>query len=125
MSKILLIDDDDSVRTLLKEVLLDQDPDHVILMATDGLEGVNLAKQELPDAIISDVDMPNMNGYDVCKHLRSDPRTMKIPIMMLTGKDDLEGALEVMNYGADDHITKPFDVCEVAARLQILIRRGR
>ena len=125
MARILIIDDDDSVRSLLSEVFMSLDPKHEIFTAVDGLEGVLAAKKELPDVIITDVDMPNMNGYGVCKQLRIDPRTMKIPILMLTGKNDLTGAIEGMRYGADDHITKPFNVDEVAARLQALLLRGR
>lgn len=125
MARILIIDDDQNMRSLLKDIVLDLDPEHEIFTAADGLEGVLVAKKELPDVILTDVDMPNMNGYGVYKQLRSDPRTMRTPILMLTGKNDLAGAIEGMNCGADDHITKPFDVDEVAARLQILLLRGK
>lgn len=125
MARILIIDDDDNVRALLREVFLEHDPKHEIFTAADGLEGVLTAKKVLPDAIVTDVEMPNMDGYGVCRQLRSDPSTMKIPILVLTGKTDLDGAIEAMNSGADDHITKPYDVEEVAARLQILLLRGK
>ncbi|MFA6434908.1 MAG: response regulator [Elusimicrobiales bacterium] len=125
MARILIIDDDQNVRSLLSEIFLALDPKHEIFTAVDGLEGVLLAKKELPDVIITDVDMPNMNGYGVCRQLRMDPRTMKTPILMLTGQNDLAGAIEGMNCGADDHITKPFNVDEVAARLQALLLRGK
>jgi len=121
MAKILIIDDDAGIRALLFAVFSDMDKGHVVLTAPDGLKGVEVAKSEIPDAIVVDVDMPGLNGHEVCKQLRADPATRKISILMLTGTNDLAGAISGLGYGADDHITKPFIVDEVAARVQALL----
>jgi DNA-binding response OmpR family regulator len=124
MARILIIVDDPSVRTLLSEVFSGMEQKHLVTTAPDGLRGIESARLNIPDVIITDVDMPGLNGYDVCARLRADPATRLIPILMLTGTTNLEGAIKGIGLGADDHISKPFNVDEVAARVQALLLRA-
>jgi len=123
MARILVIDDDPGVRSLLSDIFSGMEQKHTVMEASDGLRGLELAKLHLPDVVVVDVDMPGLNGYEVCSHLRTDPATRRIPILMLTGTTNLPGAIKSLASGADDHITKPFDVDEVAARVQALLIR--
>ena len=122
MAKILIIDDDDNLRDMLADLFFSLDPEHTVETAKDGVEGVLAAKRLLPDLVVTDVEMPKMTGHEVCKKLKEDPATAGIPILMLTGANDLDSALGGLGCGADDHITKPFDLDEVAARAQALLR---
>jgi len=79
----------------------------------------------MPDIIIVDLDMPRLNGYGVCRRLREDPATAKTGILMLTGLNDLSGPTTGLASGADDHITKPFNINEVGARAQALLQRRK
>jgi len=122
MARILIIDDDAGVRALLAAVF--SEAKYEVLEAQDGVQGLAAAKLNAPDAVVLDVDMPGLNGYEVCQGLRADPATHTVPILMLTGTTDLNGAINCMSSGADDHITKPFDIDEVAARVQALLLRS-
>jgi DNA-binding response OmpR family regulator len=125
MARILVIDDDSGVRTLLSEVFSGMEQKHSVVEAPDGVKGLALAKLDPPDVIVVDVDMPGLNGYEVCLCLRAFPATRKVPILMLTGTTNLPGAMSGLASGADDHITKPFNVDEVAARVQSLLLRRK
>ncbi|HAF96227.1 MAG: hypothetical protein A2X34_05595 [Elusimicrobia bacterium GWC2_51_8] len=125
MSRILIIDDDPAVRTLLSEVFSSLEPRHEIMAAHDGKQGVEFAKLSVPDVVVLDLDMPGLNGYEVCSRLRAEPATCRVLILMLTGTTDLAGAMKGLAGGADDYITKPFNIDEVAARVQALLVRSR
>jgi DNA-binding response OmpR family regulator len=120
MARILIIDDEPNICTLLAETL--ENEKHAVLTAHDGTSGLEKARAELPDAIILDVEMPGLNGYEVCAGLRSRPETRRIPVLMLTGRNELPDAMKGMASGADDYITKPFDVEEVLWRVQALLK---
>lgn len=123
VANILIIDDDPGVRALLSEIFLERK--HSVSAAPDGVQGLAAAKLNVPDAIVLDVDMPGLNGYEVCARLRAGPETRLVPILMLTGTTNFPGAMHGLACGADDHITKPFNVEEVAARVQALLLRSR
>jgi len=125
MANVLIVDDDPGVRALLSEVLSGKELNHSVMTAIDGVQGLALAKSNIPDVIVVDVDMPGLNGYEVCSRLRANSATRLIPILMLTGKNDLNGAMKGLSSGADDHLTKPFNVDEVAARVQALLILSR
>ena len=95
------------------------------MAAHDGKQGVEFAKLSVPDVVVLDLDMPGLNGYEVCSRLRAEPATCRVLILMLTGTTDLAGAMKGLAGGADDYITKPFNIDEVAARVQALLVRSR
>lgn len=120
MRRILIIEDVQSLREEILEILYCLDFEGI--GAENGAVGVQLAQMHLPDLIISDIMMPEMNGYDVFRVLRQDPETATIPFVFLSAKADKSDIREGMNLGADDYLTKPFTVAElkeaIAARLE-------
>lgn len=106
MSKILVIEDEPMVRSSLVELL--EAEQFVTCSAIDGFDGIRVAQEQLPDLILCDVMMPEMDGYDVLQMLRKDPETATIPFIFLTAKAALKEVRQGMNLGADDYLTKPF-----------------
>jgi DNA-binding response OmpR family regulator len=106
MKKILLIEDDYALRSIVKDLL--EANNYKIFTASDGIEGIQLAKEILPDLIICDVMMPKLNGFEVINNLRKDSILSFIPFIFLTAKTELNDFREGMELGADDYITKPF-----------------
>lgn len=115
---ILVIDDELITRTTLAALL--EKPNYCVEMAEDGIQGIEMAKQIKPDVILLDVMMPSMNGYDVCKCIRSDPDIAEVPIIMITALDDHDVKLNGLVAGADDFLAKPFDTLELEIRLHTL-----
>ena len=108
MSKrVLLIEDDKTVRENTEELLMLSD--YTVYTAKNGKEGVAVAKKELPDIIVCDVMMPEMNGYDVLSNLSEDNATLEIPFIFLSAKTDHKDIRKGMDLGADDYLTKPFE----------------
>jgi len=106
--KILVVDDDQNIRRLVSYNLSQEG--HEIIVARDGKEGIEMAVKNSPDLILMDIMMPVMNGYDACKWLKKDIRTKFIPLFMLSAKGQMTDLDEAFNVGADNYITKPFDV---------------
>ncbi len=105
MTKILLIEDEFPIRTNLEEVLTEEG--FQVISAADGKEGIALAQSHLPDLIICDIMMPEMDGYQVLSYLQSQPATVNIPLIFLTAKAERQDQRAAMELGADDYITKP------------------
>lgn len=103
--KVLLIEDNVSLSNMLKEILQQQ---YTVLVAANGKEGIEIAFNEIPDIIISDVMMPELGGLEVCGILKKDERTSHIPIILLTAKSTEEDEIQGLTYGADVYIAKPF-----------------
>ena len=118
--RILIIDDDDEIRELLEFDV--RSSGYFVDTAKDGLEGLNKALNNSYDLILLDVMMPKMNGFDVCKNIRS--AKLSIPILMLTAKGTIEDKTSGFDCGADDYLVKPFDVQEVLLRIRVLLRRN-
>jgi DNA-binding response OmpR family regulator len=97
---------------------------YVVDYAADGLSAMHLAVTEPFDAIVLDVMLPGLDGLEVCRRLRSDAQ-LTTPIIMLTARDQLDDKLKGFDVGADDYLVKPFDMPELEARLEALIRRGK
>jgi signal transduction histidine kinase len=121
MPKILVIEDELGVRENLKD-LLDAE-DFEVFTAVDGKEGVELAKTHLPDLIICDVMMPELDGFGVLAALRQDPSTATIPFIFLTAKVDKSDLRHGMSLGADDYITKPFSRPELLQAISIRLEK--
>ena len=118
--KILVVDDEQRMRKLVKDFLVREN--FTVLEAADGEEAVDvfLAEKDI-DLIILDVMMPKMDGWQVCREVRE---TSKVPIIMLTAKGDDMDKILGLEYGADDYITKPFNILEVKARIKAIFRRN-
>ena len=121
MAKILVIDDDTAINELIKVNL--ELAYYKVICAFDGNKGYALAKQELPDLIILDVMMPEVDGYTVAKRIRENESTKDIPIIMLTALSMLQNKVQGFNIGIDDYLVKPFEMEELMARVKALLKR--
>ncbi|MCZ7397493.1 MAG: response regulator [Candidatus Methanoperedens sp.] len=122
-SKILIVDDE--MDTLLPVRRSLEVENYRVIEAYDGHEAINKAKAEIPDLILLDLMMPGMDGYEVCGKLRNEPVTQNIPIIMLTAKGYVRDKVKGLEIGADDYVTKPFDLNELKARIKSALRRTR
>lgn len=121
-SKILIIEDDLDVADMLNAYFRVQGYD--VFTANWGEDGVKAATASRPDMIILDIRLPDIDGYEVARRLRSDRKTNTIPIIFLTEKRDRADRLHGLELGADDYITKPFDVQELRLRVRNALRRA-
>ncbi len=122
MTKILVIDDDAAINELIKVNL--ELAYYKVVCALDGNKGYALAKQELPDLIILDIMMPEVDGYTVAKRIRENEITKDIPIIMLTALNMLQNKVQGFNIGIDDYIVKPFEMEELILRVKALLKRS-
>lgn len=122
MSRILVIDDDQAIAELIK-VNLDL-LGHQVTTANDGIKGLALAQQNRPDLIVLDVMMPDLDGFTVCQRLRQNTGTAGIPILMLTALGMMRDKVKGFDSGADDYLTKPFEIPELQVRVRALLRRA-
>ena len=115
---VLIIEDDPDTRRLVG-LYLSRDG-HKFLTASNGLEGLALARKAKPDLIVLDLMLPGMNGKDICRNLREDST---VPILMLTARVEEKDRLDGLDLGADDYVLKPFSPRELAARVRAVMRR--
>ncbi|MGA0849398.1 MAG: response regulator transcription factor [Chthoniobacterales bacterium] len=120
---ILVIEDEPDVLDLLRLHLRKEG--YAVLEASDGVSGLTTARQKLPAAIVLDLMIPDLRGEDVCRQLREQESTARIPIIMLTAKARPEERIAGLELGADDYLTKPFSPRELILRLGLLIQRSR
>lgn len=120
--RILFIDDDPQIRRILHYVL--EEDGYELVEASSGAEGIVSAVRSRPDLILLDVLMPEMDGYEVCRRLRENPRTANIPVLMVTALGNMGEKIRGLDVGADDYITKPFDSGELRSRVQAHLRRS-
>jgi phosphate regulon transcriptional regulator PhoB len=121
-STVLIIDDEKDLVELVSYNL--QKEGFLVRSALDGEAGLASAVRELPDAILVDLMLPGIDGLEVCQRLRSEPRTARIPIIMLTAKSAESDRVVGLELGADDYVTKPFSPRELAARIKAVLRRA-
>jgi len=119
---VLVVDDDKEIRDSIKDFL--EEKGFVVSTAADGKEGIKLAEQETPHLILLDVEMPEMNGYEVCKQIREVPALRHTPMIMLTARSLEADELSAFKAGADDYLTKPFKPAKLLARIQTAIERN-
>jgi two-component system OmpR family response regulator len=120
MSKIMVVEDDSNLLETIKYNLLKEG--YEVIVAADGAEALNAARQQKPDLIILDIMLPKIDGYEVCRILRKE---MNIPIIMLTARTDETDRIIGLDIGADDFMTKPFSIRELLARIRALLRRAK
>jgi pilus assembly protein CpaE len=122
MTRILMIDDEPLNHQLVAHAL---EPLHCAVHSADnGKSGITLAHSLQPDLIITDVMMPDIDGYEVTRTLRRDPQFASTPILVLTAQGGLQDKLKSFEAGADDHLTKPFEAAELLARVTVLLKRA-
>ncbi|PRY44127.1 signal transduction histidine kinase [Spirosoma oryzae] len=121
-ARLLLVEDNDDMAEFILQSLPDT---YDVYRAVDGVEGLEQARQLLPELIISDVMMPRMDGFALCDQLKSDPLTNHIPILLLTAKTTLTNRMQGLQAGADDYLGKPFHVPELLARINNLLTTQR
>lgn len=122
VTTVLVVDDDPMFRALIRHHLT---PRYRVIEAADGMEGLAHARAQQPDLILSDVIMPNMGGFILCRTLKEDTETEFIPVVLLTARADVEGRIKGLGEHADDYLTKPFDVRELRARIDNLVASRR
>lgn len=117
MSKgsILVVEDDFDISNMLKIYFTGQG--YAVEVAPKGADAISATRKQLPNLIVLDINLPDMSGYDVCKELRTTTRTKHIPIIFLTQKDDRSDKIIGLEMGADDYVTKPFDIEELKLRI--------
>lgn len=116
--KVLLVDDEPDMRAYLR---LHLESHYDVLEAARGDEGLEAVRSEMPDVIVADILMPGLDGYALCRAVKSDPETDFIPLILLTSKADAQSKLAGLEGGADDYISKPFDPAELLLRIRNLL----
>jgi len=118
-SAILVIEDNEDLRAYIKDSL---GGSYVFLESDNGISGLNTAFTMMPDLIITDIMMPDLDGLELCKRLKNDERTSHIPVIMLTAKAAPEDKIKGLRTGADDYIIKPFSITELETRISNLLQ---
>jgi CheY-like chemotaxis protein len=120
---ILVVDDMPQNLDLLVQVL--EREGYALMLATDGAQALDFAAKEMPDLILLDILMPNMNGIEVCRRLKADPATQAIPVIFLTAQAKADEMLTGFEVGAVDYVTKPFRIPELLARVHVHVELRR
>jgi DNA-binding response OmpR family regulator len=123
MKRILVIEDDPDIALSLR-LKLERDGGFEVETAEDGAAGLRSAIDRAPDLVLLDVNLPGMDGFEVCRHLRKEPATASTPVIMLTARIGESDRVAGLDLGADDYITKPFSPKEALARIRAVLRRS-
>lgn len=115
---LMIVEDSEDVRFYLSSLLKNQ---YKLILAENGLDAINKSLEQLPDLIISDIMMPEMDGLEFCQRIKNDWRTSHIPVILLTARTTIEDKVEGLETGADDYLYKPFNSSELYARIKNLI----
>jgi len=122
-SKILLIDDEVNITTMAGEALKQQG--YEVVTASDGASGLKTAIAEKPDLIVLDRNMPGMDGIEVCRKIRETESLMGVPVIFVTAKDEKREILDGLAEGANDYITKPFNIEELKESVKNLLSKKK
>jgi PleD family two-component response regulator len=121
-ARLLIVEDDSDISNMLRIYFSSQGFD--VDVAGRGLEALDRMRQVMPHLIVLDIMLPDIDGYEVCRRLRTNIRTSHVPVIFLTQKDERSDKLQGLELGADDYITKPFDIEELKWRVQNAINRS-
>ncbi len=119
---IMIVEDSEDVRFFLSSILKNQ---YNLILAENGVDALEKSVEQLPDLIISDIMMPEMDGLEFCKRIKSDWKTSHIPVILLTARTTVDNKVEGLEYGADDYLTKPFNSRELTARIKNLLEQRK
>lgn len=122
-ARILVVEDEADLRSLLDRHL--ERAGYRVILAEDGREALRAAWAQPVDLVVLDLMLPGVDGMEVCRRLRSDPRTARVPIVMLTARQEAVDRIAGLEVGADDYVTKPFNLRELALRVDAVLRRVR
>ena len=123
MKRILVVDDDLTLRKVLKNSL--EQKGYQVISAASAEDALKEFSQDVPDIIVSDISMPEMDGFEFCRQLRSQPSGKLIPFIFLSAKNEVEDRIQGHTIGADSYLTKPFEMKELLANIESLIERSR
>jgi DNA-binding NarL/FixJ family response regulator len=123
MKKILVVDDDKILRAVLQHTL--EQEGYQVTIVSSGANAIKSFENDTPDIVISDVSMPEMDGFEFCRRLRSRPSGQLVPFIFLSARGDLEDRIQGHSIGADDYLTKPFEIKELLAKIEALIEKSR
>jgi len=119
--EILVVEDDEAIRNLIVSQL--QDAGFDVSTACDGVEGLASIRNRRPDAVLLDINMPNMDGFAVLEKLKSDPATSELPVLMLSAQSSPEDIHRAVHMGADDYIGKPFETRQLLRRVNRILSK--
>jgi DNA-binding response OmpR family regulator len=120
---VLVVDDEVDVTNMISRSLMLGGFE--VMVAHRGADALQLARHRKPSLVVLDIMMPGMNGIDVCRHVRANPELRAVPILFLTARHEIEDKIDGFEAGADDYLTKPFDLREMELRVRALLRRSR
>lgn len=123
MKKVLIVDDDRTIRMSLRRHL--EIHGYMVTDAKSGVEALKCFQEETPDLVVSDVMMPEMDGFEFCRRLRSTPSGQLVPFIFLTSLGELDDRVEGHQIGADDYVIKPFEPRELVAKIEAQLERSR
>ena len=118
--RVLVVEDDASNRALLDAMLRREG--YAVTAAATGADGLRAARGHAPDVVLLDIEMPGMNGLEVCRALRADPATVALPVILLTGRTETRDVVAGLDAGADDFLRKPYERVELLARIRSVLR---
>ncbi len=118
--RILIVDDDPKIVKFVRENL--EARDYELLTARDGSEALHIHRAESPDLVILDIMLPGIDGFEVCSQIRAQSQ---VPIIMLSARGNVKDKVQCLSAGADDYVTKPFDIGELVARVRAVLRRNK
>ncbi|MBF0292626.1 MAG: response regulator [Nitrospinae bacterium] len=121
MHNILVVDDDPNI-ALLVHMTLAKKPDYKVTIANSGQDALDIIAQNVPDLVLLDIMMPDMDGFEVCRKIKQGEKTKFLPVIMVSAKSELRDKLHGMDIGANDYITKPFNPEELLARVSAHLR---
>ncbi|MBL8058061.1 MAG: response regulator [Anaerolineales bacterium] len=122
MAKILVAEDERDIRDLIAFTL--QFAGYTVVTANNGEEGLALARQEVPDLILSDVRMPKMTGYEMCRQIKAEPRTAHVPVVFLSAKGQDQEVQSGLAAGATEYLLKPFAPDQLLAKVAEILAKG-